>query len=201
MLKTSKYIFYLIQSSKSNWTYKHFFEEKQENCVILKTTYKDNKFLPKEYIDSLLGYKETNPLFFKIYAEGEFATLDKTVFNNWKIQNVENKGDLLVGIDFGFSNDPTSIIGCYLDGSNLYVVDEIYRKGLFVEDIARELKKRKWDRYDVACDSAEPRTIADLKRQGIKAYPVKKGKDSISHGISWLHNLHIFVDPKCENLD
>lgn len=187
-------------TTKANWVYKFFFEEEQENCVILKTTYKDNKFLPQDFINALLSYEKIDPHHYKVYALGEFGTLDKTVFSNWKVEPVEDKGDLYIGLDFGFSNDPTAVIGCYIEGSNLFVVDEIYKKGMFIDDIANELKRKGWNRYDVFCDSAEPRSIQDLKRQGIKSHPVKKGKDSILHGIGWLQNMNIIIDPKCKNL-
>ena len=186
--------------SKSNWTYKHFFEQKQPDTLIHHSTYKDNKFLPQSYIDTLESYKESNPLYYQIYALGEFGNLDKTIFDNWTVQDFEDKGDLWVAIDWGFSNDPTAIIGCYIEGSNLYVVDEVYKKGMFIEDIAREIKAKGWDRYSVFCDSAEPRSIADIKREGIKAHAVKKGKDSILHGIQWLQSMNIIVHPRCENL-
>jgi len=186
--------------SKSNWVYKYFFEQEQPNTVILRTNFSHNRFLPQDFIDSLMAYKETNPLFYKIYALGEFGNLNKLVFENFRVEKFEDKGDLYIGMDVGFSNDPTAIIGCYMEGSNLYVVDECYRKAMFVEDMVRALKQKGWDRYSVAVDSAEPRTIADLKRQGIKAYAVKKGKDSINHGISWLQNMNIIIHPRCENL-
>jgi phage terminase large subunit len=186
--------------SKQNWVYKFFFEQEQEDTIILKTTFRDNRFLPQSYIDSLLSYKETNPLYYQIYAEGEFGSLDEAIFNNWRIEKVEDKGDLYIGCDFGYSQDSTAIVGCYIEGSNLYIVGEIYKKKMFIDDISMELKKKGWDKYSIACDSAEPRSIADLKRQGIKAYAVKKGKDSINHGISWLQNMNIIIDPKCENV-
>lgn len=188
--------------SKSNWVYKYFFKSERPNTVILKTTYKDNKFLSQDYIDVLEEYKTSNPLYYQIYALGEFGNLDKTVFtNNWRVEPVEDKGDLLCSIDWGYSNDPTAIIGCYLEGSNLYVVGEAaYKKGMFIEDIAEAIKAKGWEQYPFSCDSSEPRSIADIKRQGIKAYPVKKAKDSIMNGITYLQSLNIIIDPSCKNL-
>ena len=76
--------------SKANWCYLEFFkpdaslEDFRSGCRIIQTTYKDNRFLPKEYVDSLLLLKDTNPVFYKIYAEGEFGSLDKLVYSNWQ---------------------------------------------------------------------------------------------------------------------
>ena len=186
--------------SKNSWVYRYFFEDKKENTVILRVNYTHNKWLPQDYIDSLLKYKETNPLFYKIYALGEFGNLDRTIFNNYRIEKVEDKGDLLIGVDFGFSNDPSCAIALRMEGSNLYIVGEIYKKGLFIEDLAREIKRKGWERYPIFADSSEPRSIADLKRNhNLKIKAVKKGKDSINHGISWLQNLNIIIDPSCVN--
>ena len=113
----------------------------------------------------LLKYKETNPLFYKIYALGEFGNLDRTIFTNYRIEKVEDKGDLLIGLDFGFSNDPSCAIALRMEGSNLYIVGEIYKKGLFIEDLAREIKRKGWERYPIFADSSEPRSIARLEKK------------------------------------
>lgn len=186
--------------SKGNWTYKHFFEQKQPQTRLHHSTFEDNQFLPQANIDTLLSYKVSNPLYYKIYALGQFGNLDRTIFDNWRVEKVDDHGDLLVGMDFGFSADPTSLIGCYVKGNQLYVVGESYKKGMFVENMVTELQSKGWEHYSIACDSAEPRTIADLKRQHIKSYPVKKGKDSILHGITWLQQMEIVIDPSCTNL-
>lgn len=71
--------------SKVNWVYKLFFDKKYKGALIIKTTYKDNTFLPKDYIESIENLKETNFAMWEIYANGKFASLDKRVFTNWEI--------------------------------------------------------------------------------------------------------------------
>ncbi|ELC8449226.1 PBSX family phage terminase large subunit [Clostridium perfringens] len=71
--------------SKVNWVYKVFFESKYKGALIVKTTYKDNTFLPKDYIESIENLKETNYAMWEIYANGKFASLDKRVFTNWEV--------------------------------------------------------------------------------------------------------------------
>ena len=79
--------------SKSNWVYKRWFAEtatyNKSNTMVLHTTYKDNKFLPESYIDNLLEMEKTNNVYYKIYALGEFATLDKLVYTNWKVEEFD----------------------------------------------------------------------------------------------------------------
>lgn len=71
--------------SKVNWVYKLFFKNKYKGALIVKTTYKDNKYLPKSYIESIENLKETNFPMWEIYANGKFASLDKRIFTNWEV--------------------------------------------------------------------------------------------------------------------
>ncbi|GAA0068365.1 PBSX family phage terminase large subunit [Clostridium perfringens] len=77
--------------SKVNWVYRLFFVKKYKGALIVKTTYKDNTFLPKDYIKSIENLKETNYAMWEIYANGKFASLDKRVFTNWKVEEFDVK--------------------------------------------------------------------------------------------------------------
>jgi phage terminase large subunit len=117
--------------SKVNWCYKHWFENgAPQNTKIIKTTYKDNRFLPQDYINALEAMKDTNPTYYNIYALGEFCSLDKLVYNNWTIGTVEdtNNLELLLGLDFGYVNDATAFVVAYLDETNktIYIEQEVY---------------------------------------------------------------------------
>jgi phage terminase large subunit len=95
--------------SKANWCYKYFFESGEpDNCVVVRTTYKDNPHLPQEYIDSLLDMQNRNPAYYKIYALGDFATLDKLVFPMYEkrlISQEEVQGlEFWCGMDFGLNS-------------------------------------------------------------------------------------------------
>ena len=108
--------------SRANWVYKKWFAEdaiiNPNTTMILKTTYKDNKFLPKEYTDALEEKARTNPTYYRIYALGEFCSLDKLIFNNWKVEEFNHndiKGQLVIGLDFGFSNDISALTASIVD--------------------------------------------------------------------------------------
>ena len=100
-------------TSKNNWVYDYWHVSPPKEATVLKTTYKDNRFLPKEYIAELEDLKRTNPTYYKIYALGEFASLEKLIFNNWEVKKLNiddfDRSTLSVGVDFGFTNDLTTI--------------------------------------------------------------------------------------------
>src|SRR5699024_2181569 len=102
------------------------------------------------------------------------------------------------GLDFGFADDPTAFIRLHLDNKRktIYIFDEFALRGLFIDDIAEELQERIASEY-ITWDSAEPRSVQDLKRNGIKALPAKKGPGSSEHGINSLQGHKIVVDESC----
>lgn len=188
--------------SKANWVYKRWFvTEPDEDTLILKTTYKDNKFLDKDYIANLENMIKTNPTYYRIYALGEFCTLDRLVYNNWKIEAFdyrEIKGQLLVGLDFGFSVDTTALTASIIDGNKLYIFREYGDTGLTNDKIAEAIKNLGFSKSVIIADSAEPKSIEEIRKQGIsKILPSIKGPDSIIHGINQLQQLEIIVHPSC----
>ena len=196
--------------SKTNWCYKHWFENgTPEDTVIVHTTWYDNKFLPQSYIDSLEQMKKTNPIYYKIYALGEFATLSKLVYNNWRKEDfnwkeVHSKGNTqaLFGLDFGYINDPTAFVACLVDttNKNLYVFDEHYEKGLLNDEIARVITTKGYHKEIITADSAEQKSIEEIRKSGIRRIkPARKGKDSVLNGIQYLNQYNIIVHPKCVN--
>lgn len=194
--------------SKANWVYKRFFEKGiPPLTMILKTTYKDNRFLPQEYIDSLENMKETNPTYYQIYALGEFCSLDKLVFTNWQIENfdiLELAGNGLehrCGCDLGYI-DATTIVPSLYDRENktIYVYDEFYKSGCQLSYILEQFQQMQLMNVRVQFDAAEPRTIDYFKHNGVKAYPCVKGKDSVKMGIAFLQDNKIIIHPNCTHL-
>lgn len=192
--------------SKANWCYKYWFErDLQEDVFILKTTYKDNlKHLPQRYVDNLEKMIKTNPTYYRIYALGEFCSLDKLVYTNWYKDDLSNKDfrycNLLIGLDYGFVNDMTALITSYLDekAKTIYIVDEWCAKGKTNEEIANVIKSKGLSKSVIIADSAEPKSIEEMRRQGIQRIRESvKGTDSIIHGIQKLQQYKIVVDYRC----
>lgn len=198
--------------SKSNWVYSYWgFDRKitPKETFILKTTYKDNKFLPQSYIDSLLEMKEKNPVKFKIYAEGDFATLDKLVYPNYRIEEFDYREVLtgpertaIFGLDFGYINDPTAFIGSVADAVNrkLYIFDEHYQKGMLNNEIAGMIIGKGYSKEIIIADAAEQKSIEEIRRLGVpRIRKCSKGKGSLNQGIQKVQQFEIIVHPACVN--
>ena len=193
--------------SKANWVYKRFFENgTPEDTVIIHTTYKDNPYLPKEYTDSLLRLEKTNPAYYKIYAIGDFATLDKLVFpvKTVRLVSEDEVKDLLfwIGMDFGYTNDPTAITWGYCDNANhrLYITGEYDKKGMTNDVIAKVITDLGFSKERIVADSAEPKSIAELRRLGInRIMAAVKGPDSVKNGIDRIQRYDIIIDERCTN--
>lgn len=196
--------------SKANYMYEFIHDPKTlENGFVHKSTYKDNAFLNKEYIETLEDLKRTNYMKYQVYCLGEFGTLGKTVFENWTvkpfdIEELYKSGlDLRLGIDFGFSNDPATLCVSLVDNKQkrIYIIDEIYETGLLNEELAKRIIEKGYEREIIYCDSAEPKSIAQLNRLGIKrAKSATKGQGSILAGIDLLQTYEIIVNPKCKHM-
>lgn len=196
--------------SKANWVYKMFHENgTPENCVVVQTTWKHNKFLPQDYIDTLLEMEKTNLAYYKIYALGEFATLDKLVFpySMWKVKdfNIQQmKKDSnyqgVFGLDFGYTNDPSAFICSFVNVNTktIYIFDEHYEKGMSNKDIYNMIESKGYAKEIVTADSSEPKSIDEIKRRGVfRIRPARKGKDSILNGIQFIQQFKLVIHPRC----
>ena len=193
--------------SKANWVYKRFFANgTPADTVVVHTTYKDNPYLPKKYIESLMRLEKNNPAYYKIYVLGAFATLDKLVFPVTTVKLItqdEVKGlDFWIGMDFGYTNDPTAITWGYIDQANykLFITGEYDKKGMTNDVIAKTITDLGYAKEQIIADSAEPKSIAELRQFGIKRIlPAVKGKDSVKNGIDKMQRYDIIIDERCTN--
>lgn len=194
--------------SKLNWTYKQWFADDavvdHSRVIIHQSTYKDNCFLDKDNIETIENLKQTNPAYYKIYTLGEFATLDKLVFPDFNKRRLNSRtlADLpsYFGLDFGYTNDETAFMHVKVDQDNhiIYVMEEYAKHGMLNSDIARVIKQLGYSKEIITADAAEPKSIAEIKRDGIyRIRPAKKGKDSIVQGIAFMQQYHLVVDDRC----
>ncbi len=186
--------------SKTNWCYKHWFLKKHDDALVIHTTYKDNKFLSDEYRKTLENLIYSNPNYYKIYCLGQFATLDKLVFDNFECRDIDE--DLssykeFVGLDFGYVNDPTAIVYGRYSGDIIYILKEFYQKGLLNSDIYKEICKMNFKNYLIIADSAEKKSIDELRKMGLNIKPSKKGNGSILDDINFLLAKKIVISKKC----
>ncbi len=194
--------------SKLNWTYKQWFDPTAtvdtSRIAIHQSTYKDNHFLDADNIRTIENLKQTNPAYYKIYTLGEFATLDKLVFPDFTKRrlNIRTLSNLpsYFGLDFGYTNDETAFMHVKVDENTqtIYVMEEYAKHGMLNDDIARIIKQMGYSKEVITADAAEPKSIAEIKRDGIsRIRPAKKGKDSIIQGLSFMQQYHLVVDDRC----
>lgn len=202
----NKQIFLMFNPvSKLNWVYKYFFAgEPHSNTLIKQSSYKDNKFLDEMTKQNLEDLANRNPAYYKIYALGEFATLDKRVFPKYDT-DILNKDDLkhlpsYFALDYGYINDPSAFIHVKIDKKNkkLYILEEYVKTGMLNDELANVIKQLGYAKERITADSAEKKSIAEMKRAGIERIkPSMKGKDSIMAGIQFISQFDIIVDERC----
>jgi len=172
-----------------------------ENCERFVTTYKDNPYLPQEMVDAIEELQHKNPKYWTIYGKGEYAPNDKAIFNFQIVDEIPMCELVAFGMDFGFANDPTTLVAVHKSGDMLYLRELMYDTGLVTNDIIKKLQDFNVGRTtEIWCDSADPRLIEEIHRSGFNAKPVKKGPDSIKFGIGVLQNYGICVSKKSQNL-
>ncbi|HCV8149647.1 PBSX family phage terminase large subunit [Staphylococcus aureus] len=203
----NKQIFLMFNPvSKLNWVYKYFFEhgEPMENVMIRQSSYRDNKFLDEMTRQNLELLANRNPAYYKIYALGEFATLDKLVFPKYEKRIISDKevGHLpsYFGLDFGYVNDPSAFIHVKIDNDNkkLYVISEYVKKGMLNNEIAQVINDLGYSKEKITADSAEQKSIMEIKTNGIdRIVSAMKGKDSVMAGIQFVSQFDIVIDERC----
>lgn len=190
----------------------------ENNFITL--TFEDNEYLSESEKRSILDYKQKgfhNPdlpfelLFkddniknaywankWKVYGLGMVGALDGVVFSNWKqIDSIPQEAKLLgYGIDFGYSNDPTAIVEIYKYDDKRILNEICYSKGLSNSEIAKYIETK----LPAYCDSAEPKSIDELAKYRVNAYPVRKGNDSINYGVQLMQEQNYLVTKKSVNV-
>lgn len=193
--------------SESTWLKGRFFDEdtREKDLLSYTTTFEDNPFLDDDFVKRMEDLKVKNPKKAQVVAYGNWGISEGLIYENVRQGHkpYDRQLPLVVGLDFGFTNDPTALVKAYIDqeDSKIYVDKESYRKGQTNQDVAQTIKDLNLDRKTVIADSAEPKSIAELKRAGIgKVKPAFKGKDSINFGIDILQGYEIVVSPECPNV-
>lgn len=191
--------------NERHWLKKRFFDEPDENTLAITTNYLCNEWLSDEDKKVFEDMKIRNPRRYQVAGLGNWGIVDGLVYENWKeetfeLEDVQNYISAF-GLDFGYTNDPSAFFVGFLDKANkrLYVWDEFYEKGLSNKAIANKINEMGYSKERIVADSAEPKSIDELKGLGIRAFPAKKGKDSIMNGIQWIQDLEIIIHPRCVN--
>ena len=178
-------------SDEFHWIYDKVLT--RDDCSFYQTTYKDNPFLPQPIVEEIERLQDTDENYWRIYGLGERGQSRSLVFTFSTVPSIPETAKLVsYGLDFGFSNDPTAMVGTYMEGDNIFVKELIYRTGMTNQDIAKELGTLGLDRRDeVYADSAEPKSIEEIHRMGWNVKPTSKG--AINQGIDMLRRYKIHI--------
>jgi phage terminase large subunit len=197
---------------KTSWIYEEYFANlgwtedqkvyRDDDLSILKTTYKDNRFLTDDDRKDLEN--ETDPYFYNVYTLGNWGILGNVIFKNWRVEDLagmhEQFTNRRAGLDWGFSGDPAAVVQTHYDKmrKTIYIYGELYERGLTNPELADKVIDMIGDDL-VTCDSAEPKSIVEVSNLGVLVGSARKGKDSVTFGIQWLQQQTIVIDSKCIN--
>lgn len=203
--------------NEHHWIKKRFFDSCDPDTLALTTNYLCNEWLDKSDLAVFERMKTNNPRRYQVAGLGNWGIVEGLIYENWKEEAytlitrkeaqegrkgvIRDNLKTVCGLDFGYTNDPTAFVITLFDKDNsrLYIYDEFYEKGLSNKAIAERIKELGYRKERITADSAEPKSIDELKTYGLNVKGAVKGKDSIVHGIQWIQDLEIIIHPRCVN--
>lgn len=203
-IRTDEDIFLDYNPSLEFWAHTELLGDKDTELIIL--TYKDNEALQQSIIDDIEQAREKAKKseywanWWKVYGLGQLGILQGVVFDNYELVKGIPKGARLLGygMDFGYTNDPTAVVALYKINDTILFDEVLYQKGLTNRDIFNKLNLDRTSQ--IIADSAEPKSIEELRRLGLRVYPCTKGRDSINFGIELIQNYKFKVTESSTNI-
>lgn len=205
-IRTKKFIYLDYNPTSEFWVHTELNTDTDSELIVL--TYKDNEALDESLVKEIEKAKEKAETssywanWWKVYGLGQIGSLQGVVFDNWtQVDEIPADAKLIShGMDFGFTNDPTTLIAVYKSEGKIWVDELLYRTNMTNNDIGNFLKSIQFERKELICDSAEPKSIEELRRQGFNVQPALKGADSIKVGIDILKRYELCVTKRSTNL-
>ena len=203
-IRTSVYIWIDFNPTPNFWAHKEV--ASQPDADFLTLTYLDNEALPQTIVNDIEAARDKAKgseywaNWWRVYGLGQIGSLEGVCIKEWNEIKLPVEARLLCyGMDFGYSNDPTTLIALYKYNDS-YIFDEvIYQKKLLNSDISSLFKTHSINGV-IYADSAEPKSIAELRTYGHNALPCTKGKDSIVYGINLINQNKIYITSRSKNL-
>jgi phage terminase large subunit len=172
---------------------------KLEHDFIL-VTYKDNEGLPKVIADDIES-RQGNKQFWTVYGLGQLGEPQGRIFTGWKLDLEEIPHEVRLeryGLDFGYTNDPTALIGIYYFNGG-YILDEVlYQKGLSNKQVSDTILNQR--KALTIADSAEPKSIDEIRSYGVNIQPATKRPSSVLQRIQMMQDQQISVTKRSTNL-
>lgn len=196
--------------SERHWLKPTFFDDdtKLNNTFSYTTTYRVNEWLDEVDIARYEDLYRTNPRRARIVCDGDWGVAEGLVFENFEVKEfdwvkkLKEKQVVAHGSDFGFTQDPTTLISTIVDLKNkeLWIYDEHYQRGMLTDEIYQMYLDKGLKNAKIIADSAEKRLITEIKRKGISNLkPSIKGQGSIMQGVQFIQGFKIYVHPTCEH--
>lgn len=189
-IRTKKQIYIDYNPNAEFWVHEHLIGK--PNVKFFRSWHEHNPFLSDKIREKIEALKDIDEELWRVYARGQTGKIEGLVFRNWFVvdQIPSDAKHLGTGLDFGFTNDPTAIVEVFEQNGELWVRELMYQTGQTNQDIANSLKG--YDKY-IICDSAEPKSIEELRRAGLKVEPAEKGRDSINVSIDILRSKRLNI--------
>ncbi len=205
-IRTSDDIYLDFNPVTQFWVHKEVLTEEDSEHIIL--TYKDNEGLSQTIIDELLSKRKKADTseywknWCKVYIDGQIGQLDGNIYSYTEVDIIPTEAELIgIGLDFGYTNDPSASVAVYRWNNKLILDELFYLKGQSNSNLAKLLIDNKVGNNDIIyADSAEPKSIADIRIHGVNIQPTNKGGDSILYGISLVQEYDILVTKRSINL-
>ena len=188
--------------SKQTWLFSEFFENPKANATCHHSVYTDNLYLDDAYKQELENYKDIDRYYYMVYALGEWGVLGGLIYNNWKeVERFPKNVNMKIhGIDFGYSNSETSVVGIGKGDHGFFCKELLYQKKMTNQDLIDWLERNVKKSDILYADSAEPARIMEIKRAGFYIKPAKKGKNSVINGIDYLKRQKLFITSDSVNM-
>lgn len=204
--RTKKFVYLDWNPTNTFWFHEELLGDSDVDFLVIN--YLDNEACPESALNFILKAKEKSKIssfwenWYRVYGLGEIGSLEGVVFNNWtQIDQVPAEAKYIArGLDFGFTNDPTALVGVYQYNSEIILDEELYQTGLLNSDIQRLLKVANVGKNLIIADSSEPKSIEEISRGGFNIKGAIKGKDSVMFGIDYMQQFRLRVTKRSVNL-
>lgn len=190
-------------TSVYSWIKRYFYDNDYTGDTYhLTTTYRDNRFLDAAYSATIERLQETNPSAYRVYGLGEWGIVQGVVFDKWTEGEIDPRARLVgYGLDFGYSQDPTALVAVYELGDEVWLDEVLYQTGLTNQDLGYLMRQLGVElRDEIIADSAEPKSIEEIYRQGFNVHAAVKGADSVRNGINLMKSKRIHLTRRSSNL-